>query len=672
MNKTHRPHALIVLALAMAPSLALAQGSQRLSYVIDAAIDTESEEIRGVARLVIPFELFWSPTEIRLDLHSAGEDSLGQRRLVIESVSSQARIETVEDPAGYLQVLLPAAADPGDVIELDVRYTSRFNDSYELLGYYSYWAHEPGEYWYPDVIAAGNRRAHFRDYEVTLTYPDSFTMITTGSQAGPATRRDGTLRATYRAEHVEGFAVSLGAGFELLEFEGDGYKVVGLLPPDDPDPFRQAVRLAAEAVEWYRDAYGFFPVRQIGIIPGPRRWGGGFPLANVFMIHRANLQEDFLRWITAHELGHYYWGLYVLSATEDRLDWLNLANGIWADHLYLARTSGRTVAEVLRGGDAGNMLVDYLAAMLENREQRLGIGWAEEDSLDLGFDYNSFIRHGKATVGVYLQARRIGDDRFLALQRELLEEFRYQPLSVEAFVERLEAAGATGAGEFFEAWSRGDARIEFYVSQVESGATADGWLHRVHVRQSGTIPYDLDVEVLGAEGSRVLRTIPTDSFAENYRQVVEVTLAERSIDVRLDPDGVLPMWNSDNPGMRRAFLNAMYGAEMTPAFLALAPDYLKDQPEDDHMRLAYVERLLQLGRHAEVVATQEPLVRELPGGLADACPTRYTCWSTILLARSLNALGRSEEARGLLTAIEERVRDLRLARQWEEAAGELN
>ncbi len=660
-----------ILLLILSPSLALAQTGQRLSYAIDAAIDTENQEIRGAARLAIPFELLWSPTEVRLDLLSAGEDSLGEPLMTIESVSSDARLETIEDPGGYLRVLLPATADPDDMIELDVRYTSRFNDSYELLGYYSFWAHEPGEYWYPDVIAAGGERPHFRDYEVTLTYPDSFTMITTGAQAEPATRRDGTLRAMYRAEHVEGFAVSFGAGFELLEFEGDGDKVVGLLPPDDPDPFRQAVRLAAEAVEWYRDAYGFFPVRQIGIIPGPRRWGGGFPLANVFMIHRANLQEDFLRWITAHELGHYYWGLYVLSATEDRLDWLNLALGIWADHLYLARTSGRTVAEVLRGGGGGNMLVDYLAAMLENREQRLGIGWAAEDSLDLGFDYNSYIRHGKATVGVYLQARRIGDERFLALQRELLEDFRYKALSVETFVERLEAAGANGAGEFFEAWSRGDARIEFYVSQVESSPAADGWLHRIHIRQAGTLPYDLDVELLAADGSRVVRTISADSFAEDHHQVVEVTLPERSIEVRLDPDGVLPIWNSAHPGMRRAFLNAMYRAEMTPAFLAMAPDYLAAQPEDDYMQLAYLERLFQLGRHADVVATQEALLGGRPGTSADTCPTRYTCWSTIIMARSLNALGQPEEALELLTAIEERARELRLARSWEEAMEEL-
>lgn len=671
MNRPIPSSLFIILATVSVPSLAQAQARERLSYSIDATIDVAAEEIRAVAQLTIPFEIFRWPNEIRLDLLSAGEDSLG-RRLEVESVTSATRIDTKEDPSGYLRVLLPTAARPGDVVRLEVRYTSRFNDSFELLGYYSFWAHEPGEYWYPDVMAEGGKRAEFKDFEVTLDYPATYTTLTTGSQVGPTTRGETRQRATYRAEHVEGFSVSLGEGFELLELEGDGYTVMGLLPPDESEAFRLAVRLAAEAVGWYRDTYGFFPVRQIGIIPGPRRWGGGFPLANVFMIHRANLQADFLRWITAHELGHYFWGLYVLSATDDRLDWLTLANGIWADHSYLAATSGRTVGEVLRGRGAGDMLVDYLEAMLENREQRLGIGFAEEDSLDLGFDYNSLIRHGKATVGLYLQARRLGTERFLRLQRELLEEFRYRPLSVSEFARRLEAAGAAGAGEFFQKWTLGDARIEFNVQQVESEATESGWLHRVHISQVGTIPYDLDVELLTADGSGFVRTIPRQSFTGDADQVLEVILPQRLAAVRLDPEGKLPMWNSSNLGVRRAFLQAMYRADMTPAFLALAPDYLRARGDDDHMRLAYVERLFDLARHADVIATQEPILRGLPNGPADACPTRYACWSTILLARSLAALGRSSEAGEVLSAIEGRARALRLAQPWQEAIGELH
>jgi hypothetical protein len=670
MGVAERFVVIIASLLFVVPLSATAQTHPDLSYRIEAVVDVEQQVIRGQAHLEIPFSLLWSASEIRLDLLSAGEDSLGRALLTVESVGSDREIEIVEDTDDRLRVLLPAAAEPGQIIPLDVRYSCAFNDSYEQLGYYSFWSHEPGDYWYPDVVGAGGARADFKDFQVTIDYPETYTAVTTGIQQGSATLGDGKLRATFGSEHVEGFSLSLGEGFELLELEGEGTTVVGLLPPDEPDAFRLAVELTAEAVRWYRQTYGFFTVQQIGIIPGPRRWSGGFPLPNVFMVHRGNLGEEFLRWITAHELGHYYWGLYVLSATSERLDWLNLANGIWVDHLYLGQTSRRTIEQVLREPGAGDMLVDYLEAMLENREQRLGIPRDVEGSL--GFDYNSLIRHGKATVGVYLQARRLGTERFLELQRELLRDYRFKPLPVSEFAGRLEAAGATGAAEFFDNWMRGDARIEFDGARVESQAIEDGWVHRVHISQAGTIPYDLDVELVGADGTRVVRSLAAEDFAESREQLVEDTLAVLLSEVRLDPLGALPMWNSSHIGIRRAFLHAMFRANLTAPFLTLVPDYLEAQPADDFMCLLYVYRLFQLGRHEQVLAAQEPLARETPEEPAAMCATRYSCWAAILLARSLTALDRFTEAQAILSAIKSLVSSHRLEQLWEEANAEIS
>jgi hypothetical protein len=656
----------LAAALATAPAPVAGQQSERLSYEIDAAIDFERLEVSARARLDIPFAMMWSPSEIRLDLLAAGEDSVGNPLLAIESVAAAGGVELAEGPEGQLRVMLGSQAKPGDVMSLEVGFSSKFNDSFALLGYYSFWSHRPGAYWYPDVVAAGGERAPFKDFAVTLDFPDTYTVLTTGVPVGTQEGRDGRMRTSFRAPHVQGFSISLAQGFELVEFEGDGYSVVGLLHTDEPEAFRRAVSYAAEAVEWYREAYGFFPVEQIGIIPGPSRWGGGFPLDNVFMIHRANLREDFLKWITAHELGHYYWGLHILSAFEERLDWLNLANGLWADHLYLARTSGRTVTEVLRDGGAGNMLLDYLEAMLENREQRLGISPAEEQALD--FDYNSLIRHGKAMVGVYLQARRIGEDRFLEVQRRLLSDYQFKPLSVVDFAERLEEAGAAGAAEFFERWGRGDARLEFVVDRVESEPVNDGWAHKVQVSQVGSISYDVDVELIDVAGNRIVRTLPAGGFTGSGEQLVQETLPEELADVRLDPSGALPMWNSSHPAMRAAFLKAMYRAGQFEPFLVMAREYLRDNPGDHEMRFSYAYRLFDLGRHQEVLAV---LDRTAATGGDAACSNRFACWSMILRARSLDALGQSDEARRLLGEIEGYIDQFRLRRRWSEAREDL-
>lgn len=86
-------------------------------------------------------------------------------------------------------------------------------------------------------------------------------------------------------------------------------------------------------------------------------------MPNLFMIHLGTIYPDFIRETTAHELGHYYWSLYVLAAGEERLDWLMLANGIWADHLYMAEVSGKTIEAEWRERDLFNWFELYAAGL---------------------------------------------------------------------------------------------------------------------------------------------------------------------------------------------------------------------------------------------------------------------------------------------------------------------
>ena len=180
------------------------------------------------------------------------------------------------------------------------------------------------------------------------------------------------------------------------------------------------------------------------------------------------------------------------------------------------------------------------------------------------------------------------------------------------------------------------------------------------------------LEVAGARGEGGLPGGPllADRSLELGRGPGAGELGDPLADVRLDPSGALPMWNSSHGGMKRAFLYAMYRADQVEPFLVLAADYLRDHPTDDRMRLSYVSRLFDSGRHDMVIATMDPLARDETEGPNAACTSRYACWSVILLARSLNALGRPDEAGEILEAIEGRVDSFRLQRRWTEARTE--
>ena len=467
--------------------------------------------------------------------------------------------------------------------------------------------------------------------------------VLTSGKAEGETGAGGRRRATFVADHVEGFTLALAPHFEHLEMERDGVKVEIVVPAESEEAFREVGERALDAATFYRHLYGFFPHDRLGILPGPRQYAGGWPMPNVFMIHRADLSDRFIRFITAHELGHYYWGLHVLSAAE-RLNWLVLANGIFADQLYLARYYGRSLEEQWRTRGNGDWMEDFLTARVADWEQNLDIDAKAEEAL--AFDYNSLIRHGKGAVGLYLQARRIGVDRFIALQRELLRDFRYRPLSADTFAARLEAAGAPGAMTFLRDWARGDASIGYTIGATEPADSAPHrW--RIVVRRTGTVGYPVDVEVRGEQGGEARLTIDPTAKADTLSVSVDGDPS-----VSLDPEGAVPLWNSSHPGIQALYIHALYDADLVEPFLALSGPYLTHQ-SDPAMQRRRISALTKLRRNDE-------LLELAASRMGDGCSALDACRSTLFLVRSLAGLGRIEAAQALLDAVRAAALDLGL------------
>jgi hypothetical protein len=633
---------------AIALVIGQASAQDRLAYRIAATLLPAEDRIVARAEVRLPAGLLDSSGAIRLDLRLETSRDKGRRQIVIDSVwsprgerlalsalpeSTEVQVRGVAEPG------LPRAITVFFQVPLDVGYQAQ-------LGYYLYTAVEPGDCWYPDIAGPAGQRERFRDFDVTLRFPQELTVLTSGAEA---TRGDsgGLVQVSYAAEHVEGFALAAGHHYVLQRIDGGDVPIMVFSDSAYAPTFRRVGTLAAEAVRWYERTYGFFPVRQLGIIQGYPRAGGGFPLPNVFMVHLRLLEPDFLSWITAHELGHYYWGLYVLG-DEERLDWLMLANGIWADQLYMAERHRRSLAAQWRARGNGDWILDYLTAAAAGWEQRLGVPRKDED--DLHFDYNSLIRHGKGATGVYLAAARLGADRFLALQRRILAERRYRSLPEGEFTRLLDSAGVPEANAFFGAWRRGDARVDAVVDEVEPEARG----YRVVIRRTGTVPYPIAVEIEDAEGRLRRDTLAADAQTDTIR------LAERPRAVRLDPDGMVPMANSGHPGIRSLFVEAMDRADLVEPFLAAARPHLAQHPEDDGMRRALTRRLFWLGRYEEVVAAAER---------AD-CTTAEGCAAALTGARALARLGRRADAEVRLTALEIGARTVGAEAAWSRALEE--
>ena len=344
--------------------------------------------------------------------------------------------------------------------EIVIEYSFRVNkSSSETLGYYTY----SGSPIYPELLQASGEPFSFSDYHVRLEYPSTLSVLTTGG-LGERQERGGQTVAEYLVKHSRGFAIVAGEGFEVTRREDGAIPVVAFCDPKYAERFSRVIDRTVEAASWYEKTYGFFPLEQVGIVQGHPTWSGGYPLPNMYMLHLGNLGEDFITWITAHELGHYYWGFTVLSEAPD-LDWLMLSLGIWSDQLYLAERDGISVPE--QWLKSGRSFRRYFTTVAGNYNQQIGL--PEEEARELDFDYGSMIRHGKAAIAVYLQSLLIGPDRFLDLQRHLLKEYHHRPLTEADFVSVLADFGSEDAGAFYDAWKKDHTSIGLEVSSVSPG-----------------------------------------------------------------------------------------------------------------------------------------------------------------------------------------------------------
>ncbi|MFN0181573.1 MAG: hypothetical protein ACKVZ0_22405 [Gemmatimonadales bacterium] len=643
----------LVIGLIMVLAGRLAgQAEGGLHYRIDATVAADQPIITARATIRIPRSALARPTEARLGLALSG----GRRIQVSATGDSAARTVpfTLGPDSTTLTVPVAAGAGPAVVmIEYQVPFDTAATHDF---GYLLATSTSDEEAWYPTVLGISDSLARFRHFETNIEVPRGLAVLATGALVDTVPSETGVLHR-YRAADVEGVALAVGPGHRV-EAAGNGRtRVRAFAPLADVARFRRIAVAAAEAAEWYRSTYGFFPANEIGIVPGFRSARGGYPLPQMFMIHRGDLSDEFVRWITAHELAHYYWGLHVLDADE-RLGWLTLGTGIWTDQLYLARTANRSIPAQWRRPDGDNAFEDYAGAMIGGYDQRLGL----PDSLvqSLPYDYNSLVRHGKGATAIYLLAEQLGADRFVEIQRALLTSHGHRRLSVADFATALEAAGARGAGALLSAWPRGDARIDFAVRSVRPDP-ADPRRQWVTVERTGTIAYPVTVEATGPGGTKARARL------DGTGELDSVTLAIAGpIELRLDPDGVVPMRASANLEMRRVFLRAMGATGSTANFLILARAHLAADP-DPYLAALVIERSFELGRYPEVFA----MAQRVPAAVT--CLDRRRCMAALQVARSLMRLGKAPGARAWLQNVEPAMARLGVAggRRLVEAKGEI-
>jgi hypothetical protein len=399
--------------------------------------------------------------------------------------------------------------------------------------------------WYPRIGSS------LANYDLTFRYPKNLTVAATGRPLEE--RTDGEWRIT----HVKTDTPVRFAGFNLGNFqsmvrEHNGYRIelyanrqlesalapraqappmtipldpfprprrsksldaIGPpAPPAPPDPaerMEELTRSLLETLDFMTGEFGPSPIRNLSVTPIPGGFGQGFPglvyLSTLAYINPGQLpprlrerseQTFYSELLESHEVAHQWWGNLVVPASYHD-DWLieSLAN--YSALLLLERKKG------VKAVDA--VLDDYRTHLLSKTaagrtiEAAGPIIWGYRLESSLAPDAWRTVTYEKGTWIVHMLRRRLGDDKFLALLRDVAahhhsistEEFRelasqYTPKSPDADLKI-----------FFENWVYGTGVPTVKLSYTWRAAKLSGSLLQRDVDDSFTAFVPVEVQAAG-------------------------------------------------------------------------------------------------------------------------------------------------------------------------------
>lgn len=417
-----------------------------------------------------------------------------------------------------LLLALPEPVGPGEKVKLDVRFTHKaaVNNGQIHLGL-----------WYPRLWWEG---LPVRDsFKVKLDAPPGFAVAASG-RLNPGS---GAYENDCVTSH---FGIFLSNTMKMERREAGGVQLTALFTEKGRNCALFCLNAAADIIAFYKEWLGFYPHGSLCIVPGGARPMGGYPYASgIVVIHgqetfdpdKGEKENRWWTWITAHEIGHQYWGESVMSGDvlgEFTESWLMIGMGISADKAYmLGRGYGWDrhrgfIDGYLEGVKAGNdTTMDAPPSLL--KAQR--------------FDRNNILIHGKGFAVLSALETVLGREAFDRVYRRAVREYTGKRLEWREFRRIAEDETGESLGWFFEDWVRSNKILECRVVSRTSVPGEGGFASEVRVKYGmNAIRMPVPVLAVFEDGTSQART--TDRLSRT--NILRFSSRTPLKDVVLDPD----------------------------------------------------------------------------------------------------------------------------------------
>ncbi|MFC2160426.1 M1 family aminopeptidase [Acidobacteriota bacterium] len=407
---------------------------------------------------------------------------------------------------------LPQAVNMNENVTLDIRYSNGYQirDNGEISL----------QVWYPKLWWDGlPTRDSFR---VKFDEPDGYVTASSG--------RQNKKTGAYESPGVTTrFAFWLSKNVQVEEQESAGVMIRVLFTEKGKECALLCLETAADVIKYFKDFHGVFPSDSLTIIPGASRPMGGYPYASgLVVIHGqeafSDVPELHWKWITAHEIGHQYWGEYVMSDEnpDDYTEsWLMIGMGIMADRMW-----------VEENGLEDDKHSSFFNRFLDGQKNYFDTTADAPESLKVQqeYDRNNVLIHGKGYSIVSALRSVLGNNQFLKTYLRCVDEFAGKRMNYRDLWAIAEEESGENLKWFFEQWVRSSKYLCYQITSTNSRSEGKDFITEITVEPCGeTILMPMDLKATFKDGSSQFARIDrysslSKTVFRSSSEIVEATL----------------------------------------------------------------------------------------------------------------------------------------------------
>jgi len=282
-------------------------------------------------------------------------------------------------------------------------------------------------------------------YEVSITAPLDMVVVTSGSaletQPNPD---DGTQTVYCVGGPMRDFSLMLSREFQVASTTAYSTTVNSYYLPPDASSGRAVLQHAAAALRAYSDAFSPYPFAEFDMVEAPlgnraMEYPGLILIGTDLYRKRADARE----FLVVHEVGHQWW--YSLVGND-------AVNHPWLDE-GLTEYSVYVYNQMVHSGAAADELVE--SRWLIPYQVAVGKGLdaaADQSSLTFSEENYEYIVYAKGALFFHALHQAVGDQVYLAIMREYLQQYKHGIATPADFLRLAEAVSGQDLDPIYQEW----------------------------------------------------------------------------------------------------------------------------------------------------------------------------------------------------------------------------